>query len=303
MAVTIERTGSLVYIKMIIANNCSVLIVCWAYFLCFCSPLIAQQNDEQKHSPDFESAIESVNLDRFFIGMEGTFVLLDMQTKVTQVHNLPRASRRFLPASTFKIPNSLIAMETNVVDGPKFMLPLDTAIVTPAEWWPASWQTDQTLESAFQNSVYWFYQEIARRIGEESMNTYVRNFDYGNQDIGGGLDQFWLRGDIRISPFEQVNFLRRLYHNELGVSKRSSRFIKEIMILEEHPSYSLSGKTGTAELTASKELGWLVGYLERENEVYIYALNMEGERVWEDWPPQKRKELVRDILKELEVID
>ena len=261
----------------------------------FCLSLAAQQQDRPE--------IRTINLESFFAGMEGTFVIHDIRKGMTQVYNPARAEKRFIPASTYKIANSLIALETGVVSDSEFELPLDTAIVKPMNWWPESWRKKQTLKTAFQNSVYWYYQEIARRVGEDRMKAYLQKLDYGNQDMGGGLDTFWLIGDLRISPFEQVDFLHRLYAGDLDVSERSLRIVKEMMVLEEKSAYRLSGKTGTAEITRTKELGWLVGYLERGNEVYIYALNMEGERVWEDWPPQKRKELVYDILEELKIIN
>jgi beta-lactamase class D len=172
----------------------------------------------------------------------------------------------------------------------------------PEPWWPRSWRRDQVLRTAFQNSVYWFYQEVARRIGEDRMQDYLRRFDYGNQDVGGGLDQFWLRGDLRISPYEQVEFLERFYTGNLGLSARTTQVVKEVMVLEDGASYRLSGKTGTAEVTPTRELGWLVGFVETGDRVVFYALNMEGERVWEDWPPHERTDLVRQLLAELGVL-
>jgi len=113
------------------------------------------------------------------------------------------------------------------------------------------------------------------------MQNYVDQFDYGNRDLGGGIDQFWLYGDLKISPNEQVKFLERMYSEELGVSEESTQVVKDILVLEEMHSYRLSGKTGTADVTSTRELAWLVGFVERDNDVWFYALNMEGEQVWE----------------------
>jgi beta-lactamase class D len=119
--------------------------------------------------------------------------------------------------------------------------------------------------------------------------------------MGGGLDRFWLHGDLRISAFEQVAFLERFHSGKLGLSSRTTEIMKGLMLLEDDGSYRLSGKSGTAEVTATRELGWLVGFLERGDETVFYALNIEGERVWEDWPPQKRPALVRRLLGELDL--
>lgn len=244
---------------------------------------------------------DTLNLDAFFKGLEGTFVLWDAQTGRTHAYNPQRARQRFLPASTFKIPNALIALETGVASGPDFLLARDSVAAPRQAWWPASWLQDQTLQSAFQNSVYWYYQILARRIGPERMQAYLHQFAYGNEDLSGGIDTFWLEGGLRISPEEQVAFLQRFYYGELGLSDRTTALVKDIMVLKDTLDYRLSGKTGTAAVTPTRELGWLVGYVEQGPSVYIYALNMEGETVWEQWPPHRRVELVQAILQTLDV--
>lgn len=135
------------------------------------------------------------------------------------------------------------------------------------------------------------------------MQEYVDQFDYGNRNIGGGIDQFWFHGELRISPNEQVRFLEQMYSGKLGLSAKSTRIVKEILVLEEGAGYRLSGKTGTADVTATRELAWLVGFVEREGEVWFYALNMEGEQVWEQWgKSSKRVALLRSLLQQLEII-
>lgn len=245
---------------------------------------------------------EVVDLSRFFPDADGTFVLVDGRSGRTIWYNPQRARRRFVPASTFKIPNSLIAIETGVAGGPEHLIAYDAAAAPAQPWWPAAWSRDQTMRTAIRDSVVWYYQELARQIGPRRMQAYLDRFDYGNRVISGGVDVFWLRGGLRISPVEQVAFLRRFYFGQLGVSDRTTAIVKDLITLEETPDYRISGKTGTAELTPTRELGWLVGYIERGDAVWFYALNMEGERVWEDWPPSRRLELVRTILRELRII-
>ena len=249
-----------------------------------------------------QACIEEVNLSRHFEGMEGTFVLYDADAGSARVHGRSRARERLLPASTFKIPNSVIALEEGVSTGADFEMPWDSVAVPPQDFWPDSWRGDQTMRSALRNSVVWYYQELARRIGEEPMQRWLDRFDYGNRDLGGSIDRFWLRGPLSISAFEQVAFLDRFQKNDLGVSDRTTQIVKEMLVLEEGDGFVLSGKTGTADVTPTRELGWLVGYVEVDDGVYVYALNVEGERVWEDWPPQRRAETVKTLLRELGAI-
>jgi beta-lactamase class D len=245
---------------------------------------------------------EEIDLGSFFGETDATFVVLEPRKALRRVYNPQRASQPFIPASTFKIPNSLIALESGVADGPDFAIAWDPSADPAQPWWPQSWRRDQVLRTAFQNSVVWYYQELARRIGKDRMRVYLRQLEYGNRNMGGGLDRFWLRGDLRISADEQVEFLRRFYSGELGISRRATEIVREIMVLRETASCRLSGKTGTAEVTPTRDLAWLVGFVECGNDVAFFALNMEGENVWEDWPPQQRTDLVLRLFEQLEIV-
>ena len=251
--------------------------------------------------------LESViDLADFFPGIDpndATFVVYHSSSQQIIRHNPARAEQRFIPASTYKIPNSLIALDTGVADGAEYEIPWDSSIKPTEGFWSREWSKNHTLRSAIRSSVYWYYQALAREIGEERMQNYVDQFDYGNRDLGGGIDQFWLYGDLKISPNEQVKFLERMYSEELGVSEESTQVVKDILVLEEMHSYRLSGKTGTADVTSTRELAWLVGFVERDNDVWFYALNMEGEQVWEQWgSSSKRIALVRSMLQKLGVL-
>lgn len=224
-----------------------------------------------------QAVVERPDLERLFGEIDGAFVLLDGQTGEMVVVNAQRAGERFLPASTFKIPNTLIALETGVASGPEFALSRDAALAPQEDWWPASWLEDHTLRTALPNSVVWFYQEIARRIGHARMQAYVDQFNYGNRDISGGIDQFWLTGGLRISSIEQVKFLQRFYRGELGVRDGVTQTTKELLVMEETPTYRLSWKTGWADVGKPDvpQVGWLVGYVERGEDVWFYATNIE----------------------------
>lgn len=233
-------------------------------------------NQSPETEPDELVIVDRSDLGHFFGNVPGTFILLDDQTGEIFVTDSARAETGFLPASTFKIVSTLIALESGVVDGPDFELTWDSLAVPHQPWWPEAWAADHTLISAFRNSTVWYYQELARRIGEDRMRGSLREFNYGNQDISGGIDRFWLTGRLRISPIEQIAFLRRFYHNEIGVSDQSLDITKSIMILEDGEGYTLSGKTGWAAFGDNEPgIGWLVGYIERNDNLYYFATNMD----------------------------
>ncbi|HAP26864.1 MAG TPA: class D beta-lactamase [Achromobacter sp.] len=230
--------------------------------------------------------------------VEGTFVLLDGQTGAFQRYNAARADKRYLPASTYKIPNSLIALETGVAKDKDFEIAWDSKRNPRQPWWPAAWAQNHTLETALQNSAVWYYQEVARRIGAERMQAYVDRFNYGNRDISGGIDQFWLTGALRISANEQVEFLRRFYVNQFGLSERTVKMTKDILVLEQTPDYRLSGKTGWAGFgePGATQTAWLVGYLERQGDVFYFALNVD---VKKSQDAAARMKIVRGVFGDL----
>jgi beta-lactamase class D len=239
---------------------------------------------------------ERPDLGRFFeeYGAEGTFVLLADADGRRVVYNRDRAEAGFLPASTFKILNSLVSLETGVIG-------IDDIISWDGvDRGVTSWNQAQRMRDAFQRSTVWFYQELARRVGEDRMRNALVRARYGNQDAGGGIDQFWLTGNLRISALEQVEFLRRLKHRELGFSEAVAHEVEELLVLERCPDYTLRGKTGWVHHDGV-HLGWLVGWVERAGEVHYYALNLESDA--EGFPMMAaRPGIVRGALRELAIL-
>ena len=246
--------------------------------------------------------VEVIDLASHFPDIPAAFVLSSLEGGWIKVYNPERARTGFIPASTFKIPNSIIALETGVASGPDFMLQPDTTVTPPQAWWPTAWRRGLTLRSAFANSVVWYYQELARRIGEDRMRDYVYRLGYGNQHIGGGIDRFWLDGDLRVSALEQVTFLERLLTDRLGISASTTRIVRDIMLIEDTLGCRLSGKTGTAADSSGTGIAWLVGFAETRDTVYIYALNLDTPQVMRNWPRDRRVALVRSVLREQGII-
>jgi len=210
---------------------------------------------------------------------DGAFVLYDLKRGRYVRYNEARCRERFSPFSTFKIPNSLIGLDSGVISDAEFVIRWDEKKYPAFErdTLPFSaWWQDQTLRTAFKRSVVWYYRELALRVGEKRMKEYVGKIGYGNGDASGPLNGFWLRNSLKVSADEQVDFLRRFYKEELPVSKRSVGIVKEIMTLEETPDYRLSGKTGGGPLGENRFLGWFVGYVETKDNTYLFATEIEG---------------------------
>ncbi len=213
--------------------------------------------------PDFNRHFDALQV-------QGAFVLLDLKGNRVIRTNPERCEARFLPASTFKILNALMALETGVVPDEHTVIPWNGT-----QYQIATWNRDQTLKSAMADSTVWAFQELARRMGKERMQPFVDAVGYGNRDLSGPVDSFWLDGGLRISADEQVDFLRRLYTGQLPFSQRSMDIVKRILVIEESPDHRLSGKTGTGQRTGGA-IGWFVGALEKGDALYVFATHLEG---------------------------
>ena len=202
----------------------------------------------------------------------GVFVALDARTGRTVTNDSTRAAARYLPCSTFKIPNSLIALECGVVASVDTVIPWDGM-----ERWNKAWNRDTAMRDALPRSTVWFYQELARHVGAERMQAWLQRLGYGNADIGGGIDRFWLDGALRISALEQIDFLRRFRDHQLPFRPEVQAAVLEILIADHRDGWVLRGKTGTA-LEGERGLGWYVGWVETPQGPVYFALNLDTDR-------------------------
>jgi beta-lactamase class D len=237
---------------------------------------------------DFKKLFESYKV-------EGSFALYDLKNDSYVFYNEAQFKQPFIPASTFKICNSLIGLETGVIKDENFVIKWD-GIVRPV----VEWNKDQDMKTAFKNSTVPYYQELARRVGGKRMKYWLDKAKYGNADTSGGIDRFWLSGGLRITPEQQINFLLRFYRNNLPFSMISIDIVKRIMIVQDTNGYVLRAKTGRGEQD-NKDIGWYVGYLETTTGTYFFATCIQAAN--EDLPAflNARKEITLSILKALKL--
>ena len=259
---------------------------CFAWLLCLALPLAALAaepvwEDHPEWSKDFAER-----------GVAGTALIFDESANRYLVFDRKRAETPFLPASTFKVFNAMVALETGAVKDEYDVVRWDGV-----ERQFKDWNRDQSLASAMKFSAVWFYQEMARRAGAERMQSWIDKVGYGNRDIGGGIDHFWLTGALRISAAEQIAFLRQLAAGTLPFSARSQETVRRITIQESAPDFVLHGKTGLAshdDVARKFDFGWYVGWVERGGRRWFFALNMDLPHGIDDAP--KRIAVARALL-------
>jgi beta-lactamase class D len=223
----------------------------------------------------------------------GTFVLYDVANRELIGYNQSRAETRFVPASTFKIPNSLIGLATGAVQSVDEVLPYGGK---PQRF--KFWEKDMSLREAIKISNVPIYQELARRIGLERMRDNVAKLDYGNMEIGGTVDNFWLVGPLKISAVEQTRFLARLTQDDLPYPAEFQNTVREIVRLDQGKDWTLFGKTGWGGASLP-EIGWWVGWVQKENRIYTFALNVD---VYRDADADKRIPLGKACLQAVGIL-
>lgn len=209
-------------------------------------------------------------------GTRGTFVLYHSDTRQTERYNPERAATRYVPASTFKLYNALVAVETGVVRD------VDSAFVWDGvERSIRPWNQDHTLRTGMANSVVWLYQRIARDVGRQRYLDTFAHTPYGNGVVGDDIGLFWLDRSLQISADEQVRFVDALRTGDTGFSDATEATVRSIVpVLIERGSARLLAKTGLSDDTGGPQIGWLVGWVERpeaDGGAVVFALNAEAE--------------------------
>ncbi len=215
--------------------------------------------------------VERVDLQRFFDdeGVEGTFVVLSTVPDRLILVNEDRAETRFNPASTFKIANSLIALETAVVADENKVIPYGgkPQIIT-------AWEKDMSMRDAIEISNVPVFQELARRIGLMRYSKWLKIFDYGNMSTGNNVETFWLDGLLKISAIEQVYFLRKLATRALEAANKNQAIVADIIKLNTANGKTLYGKTGWTS-APDPDIGWFVGWVSDGDTIHTFAVNID----------------------------
>lgn len=236
--------------------------------------LVGCQSNENKPLPETPTSttleIAEWNVEFNQAQVVGSTLVYDESTNTYYSNNTNWTKSRFLPASTFKIPNSMVALETGVIES-------DTTVIP----WNGKkhrfkvWEQDLTLKEAFHYSCVPCYQSIARKVGLTRMKEQLAKLNFGQMEVSDStLDLFWLEGNSSINSYEQIDFLKRFNHSELPITNKTESTMKDLMIITQNDSITLRGKTGWSNQGGINN-GWFVGYVERDNKTYYFATNIE----------------------------
>lgn len=249
---------------------------------------------QEEKAPKLQQSVTYEDLSSYFKEYDGSFVLLDLESGHYQVYNDANSKKRVSPDSTYKIISSLVGLETEVVTNENAQMEWDGTI-HPFE----QWNKDQTLTSATINSVSWYFQKVDSLVGKTRIESYLKQMGYGNVDLSGGINEFWLESSLKISPIEQVKILEKLYTYELPFSRRNIDIVKKTIKLSDQDKITLYGKTGTGIVNGNQLNGWFVGFVESKGKVFAFATNIQG-KVWTDGATAKN--ITLSILKDKNIL-
>ncbi len=257
-------------------------LLCIAFLFSACSPNNVKQDKSLKKYFDENK-------------VDGCFALMDNGTGEFTVYNLARyRDSSYLPASTFKIVNSLIGLQTGKITNDSMMIKWD-GITRSVD----SWNKDLTMYDAFRVSSVPYYQEVARRIGKDTMQFWLDSLSYGTKKITTAIDTFWLDNSLKITPDEELGLVKRLYFDQLPFFKTYQEVVKRAMLFENNANYRLAYKTGWSfDEKAGKHLGWVVGWVEENRHPYFFVLNIESADRNFDMRTVRMK-MLKDMLKKL----
>lgn len=225
--------------------------------------------------------------------VDGSFSMMNNANGEVTVYNMKMNTTQFSPASTFKIVNSLIGLETGDIINDSMIIKWDGVTRSHTEW-----NRDLNMIDAFKLSAVPYYQEVARRIGKDTMKFWIDSIQYGNRNINGAVDSFWLNNQLKISPDEQLGLVKRLYFDQLPFRKSVQENVKEVMLQENNTAYKLSYKTGWGNEENGNDIGWVTGWIEENQHVYFFVTFVRANNKTTDIAAV-RMNITKSILKRL----
>lgn len=235
--------------------------------------------------------------------VEGSIAIYDQNNQKWILSDTVDIKKETLPASTFKIINLLIALETKTIADENELIKWVGKTDTVKYGYRPEIYHDMTVKEAFEVSAVWVFIELAKKVGKENYQKYLTICNYGNLNFSQPDDDFWNFGGFAISPINQVTFMKNLYEEKLPFSKRNIEIIKRVMVTEQNNNFIIRAKTGwTRENNINT--GWWIGYIDNNSGVYFFATRLLQDRKYNrDDFGSCRKDITKQVFRDLKIIE
>lgn len=262
-----------------------------AGFAPFLSTYAADSNHYQWNTSS--ENISYADLSAYFGEYEGSFVLYDLKNDAWSIHDMEHATLRVAPNSTYKIYDALFALEEGAIT------PENSFIAWNGEACPfEAWNADQTLQSAMNASVNWYFESLDEQLGTAGISHYIQEIGYGDEDMSGDISTYWMESSLEISPIEQVELLTKLQNNSFDFAPENINAVKDAICLSSSAAGTIYGKTGTGRVDGQDVNGWFIGYIEAADNTYFFAANIGADR---DASGGRASEITMSILSDMNI--
>lgn len=256
------------------------------------------EDDNQAEYIEAQNVIEeNIDLSSSFNGINGCAVLYDPSENKVSFYNREMAKEEASPYSTFKIVSALAGLHNGIIKDET-----STMNYNGTEYPNPEWNGDLTLQEAFQTSCIWYFRQVIDAVGQEEMGKELRELEYGNCDIsewGGSninpyqeLNGFWLNSSLKISPYEQVQILAKIFEGQSIFSSEDIEILERIMLVNDNGMQQVYGKTGSG----SDGEAWFAGYTEKDGQREYFAVYLKDPSQKEYITGSAAKEIALSIV-------
>lgn len=254
--------------------------------------LMGQSLTDNKYRDPLKSNYQTIDKSKNFATNKGSFVMYSSKKKEYYIYNEQESRKRYSPDSTYKIYLAMFGLDRNVITSNNSLI----------KWnhknYPfASWNKNQNLTTALQNSVNWYFERISNQIPKNYTANQLNQLKYGNQNLGN-YNAYWMENDLKISNLEQVIVLNRLMEHNTHFSKAQKNQLSSSLLINKNNNYALYGKTGTGIVNGKHKNGWFVGYVKTNQDTYYFSTHLSDEKA----SGKNAESISNEILKEMGVL-
>ncbi|HEA6175537.1 TPA: beta-lactam sensor/signal transducer BlaR1 [Staphylococcus aureus] len=255
--------------------------------------LIGQSLTDYNYKKPLQSDYQILDESKNFGSNSGSFVMYSMKKDKYYIYNEKESRKRYSPDSTYKIYLALFGLDRHIISDKNSRMswnhnqyPFD------------SWNKDQDLNTAMQNSVNWYFERISNQIPKNYTATQLKLLNYGNKNLGS-YKSYWMEDSLKISNIEQVIVLKNMMEQNSYFSKNEKKQLSSSLLIRKNENYELYGKTGTGIVNGKYNNGWFVGYVITNHDKYYFSTHLSDEKA-----SGKNAELINEkILKEMGVLN
>ncbi|HEA6132371.1 TPA: class D beta-lactamase, partial [Staphylococcus aureus] len=255
--------------------------------------LMGQSLTDYNYKKPLQSDYQILDESKNFGSNSGSFVMYSMKKDKYYIYNEKESRKRYSPDSTYKIYLALFGLDRHIISDKNSRMSWNHK-----HYLFESWNKEQDLNTAMQNSVNWYFERISNQIPKNYTAAQLKQLNYGNENLGS-YKSYWMEDSLKISNLEQVIVFKNMMEQNNHFSKKAKNQLSSSLLIKKNEKYELYGKTGTGIVNGKYNNGWFVGYVITNHDKYYFATHLSDGN-----PSGKNAELISEkILKGMGVLN